>query len=370
MSNILDNAIPRLFSKYPFYAHLYATKVRKIEKNDLPAPMGVCFKDGKIQLFYNPKFILEKQMDLRAISDIIYHELRHVVNGHVFMSERKGHIWNVAMDLEINKDLEETAEKYGVTVKTANQKFNLKMEENKSCGYYYPHLYKQDDDNVGNTLDDHSMFDESDKGDVAQQELSQTIKETFESFKKVGSITEGLLEELEGHLKSKVNWKKQLRNIVCNALNTTRRKTRARVNRRLGWLLQGSKKDDFFTIVFCVDTSGSMSTESLSQCWAELCSIYKNIKCEIKVIEADSKIHKVKDFNPKDVPTFSGRGGTAYSPALEKAKEFKPSLILYYGDMDSADVPKDPNIPVLWVVVGNQNPPANFGKVIRIPECA
>ena len=35
--------------------------------------------------------------------------------------------------------------------------------------------------------------------------------------------------------------------------------------------------------------------------------------------------------------------------------------------MDAADKPEDPKIPVLWVITGgNSNPPANFGKSIRI----
>lgn len=364
MSSVIEKAFPFLCSQYPFYAHLYSTRIVKIERNNMPAPMGVCFKNDKIYLYYNTKMITELDLTLKDISQIIYHEIRHVTNGHVFMQDRKGRKWNVAMDLEINKDLPELTEKIGVNVGKINKELNLTMEEGKTSGYYYYHLPNHDYDNE---LDDHSIFEESDKSPEAKEKLSQIIKETFESFKKRGSISDGLMQELDGMLKNKVNWKKQFKNILTNAYNVTRTKTRSRVNRRLGWQLQGSKKDDRFNIVFCVDTSGSMSTESLSQCWSELKAIHKSINCKITIIEADSEVHSVKEFNPTDIPKFSGRGGTAYSPAILEALIHNPDIIAYYGDFDTADTPQDPKVPFLWIGVGDQDPPSNFGKAIRIP---
>lgn len=366
MSSIIDKSFPYLCSQYPFYAHLYATRIIKIEKNTLPAPMGVCFKNEKIYLYYNTKMIQELDLTLRDVSQIVYHEIRHVTNGHVFMSERKGMKWNVAMDLEINKDLPQLTEKIGVNVEKMNKQYNLQMEEGKTSGYYYYHL--PHDGNLDNELDDHSSFEESDKSAEAKEKLAQIIRESFESFKKRNNVSDGLIQELDGFLKTKVNWKKQFKNILTNAYNVTRTKTRSRVNRRLGWQLQGSKKDDRFNIVFCIDTSGSMSTESLSQCWAELKSIHKSINCKITIIEADSEVHNVKEFNPLDIPKFSGRGGTAYTPAILEALLHNPDIICYYGDFDTADIPQDPKVPFLWIGVGEAPPPADFGKVIRIPE--
>jgi len=366
MHKIIMTALPRLMNQHPFYAHLFQ-KVVKIDEPTLPAPMGVSFKDGKIHLYYNSKMCEDMKLNPFMISDILHHELLHVVNGHVFQKKQRGHLWNVCQDLEINKHLPETAEKIGVTVKKANEQFKLKMEEGKLAAYYHGHLYQNSDDGEGmGTIDDHSKFDESDDSEVSKQELSQTIRESFESFKKYGNVSQSLMEELNAHLKSKVNWKRQLRNMVASALNVTRKKTRSKVNRRLGYQLQGTKKDDIFKIAFCVDTSGSMSTESLSQCWAELVAIHKNMNCDITVIEADCEVQNVYEFSRKSPPKFSGRGGTSYVKSVDKAKEFNPDIILYFTDLDCADVPKDPKIPFLWIGVGNQQPPANFGRVIRI----
>ena len=90
----------------------------------------------------------------------------------------------------------------------------------------------------------------------------------------------------------------------------------------------------------------------------------------ITVIEADCSIQNVWEFDKNKLKAFKGRGGTAYSPAFEKCKELAVDAIIYFGDMDSSDSPKDPKIPVLWAVTeqyGNfQKPPAKFGMITHI----
>ena len=122
-------------------------------------------------------------------------------------------------------------------------------------------------------------------------------------------------------------------------------------------------------IAVCVDTSGSMSDEDLTRCYAEIHKISQTTPVEIVVIEADSNISRVYKFDAKKKPSFSGRGGTAYQPAIDKAVELKVDGIMYLGDMDAFDTPTDPKLPFMWVIVGaseNVKPPANFGKVMHI----
>jgi predicted metal-dependent peptidase len=87
---------------------------------------------------------------------------------------------------------------------------------------------------------------------------------------------------------------------------------------------------------------------------------------KITVIEADCAVQNVYEFEAGKTPNFKGRGGTAYSPAIEKAVELKVDGILYCGDFDSADTPENPKKPFLWVGVRNSPPPATFGKVIYL----
>jgi predicted metal-dependent peptidase len=116
-----------------------------------------------------------------------------------------------------------------------------------------------------------------------------------------------------------------------------------------------------------VDTSGSVSDKELAMFWTEMEAIHK-CGVVVTVIEADSDVKNVYDFDPKKQPDFKGRGGTAYNPALEKAIELKVDGIIYFGDMDAADKPIDPRKPFLWAIVRNSPPPASFGKAIYLKD--
>ena len=65
---------------------------------------------------------------------------------------------------------------------------------------------------------------------------------------------------------------------------------------------------------------------------------------------------------------IKGRGGTAYQPAFDYFNASKDCVdgVIYFGDMDSADTPTKPSYPVLWAIVGNQNPPCEWGRKTTI----
>jgi predicted metal-dependent peptidase len=165
--------------------------------------------------------------------------------------------------------------------------------------------------------------------------------------------------------KSQVNWKQQLRQFFVNTLNSSRIATRKRRNRRYGIIQPGFKKKPELHLGLCVDTSGSISDKELSTFWGEIASIHGH-GVSITIIEADCVVQNVYEFDPKKTPEFKGRGGTAYSPAIQKAIELKVDGIIYCGDFDSADTPENPKKPFLWVGVRNSPPPATFGKVIYL----
>jgi predicted metal-dependent peptidase len=100
---------------------------------------------------------------------------------------------------------------------------------------------------------------------------------------------------------------------------------------------------------------------------SEIVDISKNVS-EAHLIYADCVVQKVvKIDNKNKIPMERfGAGGTAYSPAITKALGLNCDAILYLGDFDCADKPEDPKKPFLWVGVGNQEPPATFGKVLRL----
>lgn len=394
----LRQAITSLLFAEPFFGHLI-TKMR-ISKSDKVPSAGVYITD-KINLVYNEAWI--ESLDIFDVVKVLKHECGHILQEHILRGKQIGinnaelhKRFNIATDATINIfDLVPTVEKIGgVTVKslnetlknmlkTANEKDGKNrvfetLEEGQIAEYYYnkinefadkhPDAIQQSSGGFGDTLDDHSTWEKSEGNEEMIKEVAkQAINESVKAAGGIGNIPGDVANLVAEMNKSKVNWKQQLRQFYVNTLKSTRIPTRKKRNRRYGILQPGNKKKPELHLGLCVDTSGSVSDKDLEMFWAEMKAI-SVLGVKVTVIEADCIVQNVYDFDPKKTPTFKGRGGTAYNPAIEKAIELKVDGIIYCGDFDTADTPKNPNKPFLWVGVGNSPPPATFGRCIYLED--
>jgi predicted metal-dependent peptidase len=395
--NKLQQAISSLIYAEPFYGHLIS-KMR-ISKSDKIPSAGVSITD-KINLMYNEAWI--ESLELIDVVKVLKHECGHILQEHIIRAKQIGATnaelhkrFNLATDATINlHDLVPTVEKIGgVTVNSLNEKLkamvdeaNAKdkgkrtfapMEEGQMAEYYYNKINEfaeenkdilPEGDGMGETMDDHSTWEESSGNEEMQKEVAkQAVNESVKSCGGIGSVP-GEIAALVAELnKSQVNWKKQLRQFFVNTLKSTRIATRKRRNRRYGILQPGHKKKPELHLGLCIDTSGSVSDEELAMFWEEMKAIY-SCGVKITVIEADCAVQNVYEFEGKKTPEFRGRGGTSYNPAIKKAVELKVDGILYCGDFDTADIPENPKKPFLWVGVRNSPPPADFGTVIYLGD--
>lgn len=393
--NKLQQAIVSLLFSEPFYGHLISKM--KISKSDKIPTAGVFITD-KINMVYNENFF--DSLEVIDIVKVLKHECGHILQEHITRAKQIGVVnaelqkrFNLATDATINiNDLVTTVEKIGgVTVKglndmmkkmldEANAKDNGKrtfspMEEGQIAEYYYNKINEfaeqnadimPQGDGMGETMDDHSVWEQSEGSEEMQKEVAkQAINQSVKDAGGIGSIPGDIAAMVNEMNKSQVNWRQQLRQFYVATLKSTRMPTRKRRNRRYGILQPGNKKKPELHLALCVDTSGSVSDEELAMFWGEMQAI-SSLGVKITIIEADCTVQNVYDFEPKKTPSFSGRGGTAYTPAIEKAIELKADGIIYCGDFDTADTPEDPRKPFLWVGVRNSPPPATFGRVVYL----
>lgn len=156
------------------------------------------------------------------------------------------------------------------------------------------------------------------------------------------------------------------RNFFCNAEETFTELTRKKRNRRYGLLQPGSKNEQKMNLGIAVDTSGSVSDESLKLFFGEIARIYDENTMVLHVMEADTRIQNCYKYKKNMKIEAKGRGGTAYGPAFEKANELKVDALIYFGDFDCSDTPEKPKCAVLWAGIGKQEPPVPWGRVIRV----
>jgi predicted metal-dependent peptidase len=291
---------------------------------------------------------------------------------------------NVAMDLVINQisDLERvitsiteedptTGEKrfLGVSIPSMKQEFDLDVPRNQTSLFYYNMLLKESEKNqkLRDMITEYQFV--HDFGDDMPEALKELlIKNAIAKAKQATGRLSGGYEELVNQLlSSKVDWRKHINNFISNSVEVTHTQSRTKRNRRYGILYPGKSVEPKRSIAYIEDTSGSMSIEQISQGRAELVKIQKLYPdFTIYLIQADSEVKDAIELKKAPPPTVKGRGGTAYQPAIDKAVELGCDSIVYYGDMDCADIPNDPKIPVLWAVTGGQKPPVTWGKYVRV----
>ncbi|MDN5358586.1 MAG: hypothetical protein PWP76_429 [Candidatus Diapherotrites archaeon] len=117
-----------------------------------------------------------------------------------------------------------------------------------------------------------------------------------------------------------------------------------------------------------LDTSGSIRDEMLSQFLCEVLRMMKANDVEGYLITADVKVHDVMKLSDvKSAMSMSGRGGTSFVEALEKAEQLRVDGIIYFTDLYGRFPDWEPKTPAIWAVPeegSDENPP--FGKVVRV----
>lgn len=361
-----------LLSTEPFYAHfLMACRIKlnvpKVET------LGVMVKKGAITMVINTEFF--NKLKIKEQAAVLKHEMMHVLLGHCEgrgKAYKANHILaNVAMDCAINQHISDLPEGC-VTLDTLEKKLEHPLKPYETFEYYYAALMASDkikEEMVNN----HEFMEGSDsEGEFEAAQNRNAIGRAAKDAMKaaVGKVPSGIEKALADLTKdSQVSWRQILRNIVSSTPFAEKRNTRKKVHRRFELDQPGKRRKRKLKVAVCADSSGSVSDESYTAFMKEIMSISRNTAVTY-LIEADCEIQNVKKITGtaklSDLTVRHGSGGTAYQPAITKAVELKVDLIIYFGDMDSADYPENPGVPFIWVRVGDQKPPGDFGRVVDL----
>ena len=125
-----------------FWGYVFANVNKEIHF-DLPAPMGVTYRDNTFQLYFNPAFI-DKDWTIMNLLEIVKHEGYHILYNHMelFKDLEFQQAVNYATDCEINQYLPNLP-KEGIRlddIKKLTKNKNLK--EKAGSLYYYEELKK------------------------------------------------------------------------------------------------------------------------------------------------------------------------------------------------------------------------------------
>ena len=364
----LARASKTLILEEPFYG-LFLIGLNKVFRTDLPTA-GVSPKGIGVQLAVNPEFFINLP-DKHQIG-LLKHELLHVSFGHMTMKDRfpNHKLFNIAADIEINQYINDNyLPEGGLTLETFK---DLQLPKKAGTSEYYRLLEQACEDgtcdalnNVMQQMDGDSPYDhktwkefddlsEADKK-LVQKQVEHQLKETAEQTeKRRGTIPgelAGLIDRLTHIEPPSFDWKGYLKRFVGNSTVSYTKKLRRKFNKRYSGN-PGLKIKFKNHICVGVDTSGSVSNSELKEFMNELVHMHKTGH-KITVVQCDTQINSIEEFNPRKDWEIKGRGGTEFQPVIDHYNDTGKYTALIYLTDGECYPPEDCPRNALWVHSSN-----------------
>tara|TARA_B100001027_G_C16259423_1_gene328645 strand:- start:658 stop:1800 length:1143 start_codon:yes stop_codon:yes gene_type:complete len=353
VKNKLESAISKLVTFQPLYGEVFLHLNKKENKSIPTLAVGV-IRRVDLALYYNPEFI--DGLTSTELRSVLKHEALHVLLHHLtrakhFAYNPRG--YNIAADCAINCHIEGLPE-------GALYPKQFDLEDNQSSEYYYEKLKKEAEDKEqnfdelidgkGDTVDDHSMWEDFDD-DIVEEKVRNIAEKAIKEQEKKGwgSINGNLAAQIIAANKPVVNWKKEVRWFINKLVLMGRKNTRMRPNRRYGFTSPGSKRNYTSKLLVAFDTSGSVSDTQLEYFATELNGMIDHVEADF--IQFDTKLYgDPQPFSKKAAKIdIVGRGGTCFHPVIELADENKYDGLVVFTD-GYAPFPDKPKTRMLWAV--------------------
>ena len=404
----LKMAVQRMMRRYPFHAHLVAGS-RRLEEPGI-STMAVTVRSCQVLYFYNADFV--ESCTLEELVGVFHHEVNHVLFGHVFAKpedfpHRMARI--IAEEVTVNEWVNEPLPGNPVLLEQFPQ-----LPENEDTTTRYHKLAKDLPDNglkftllVPNsgsdgqksggggeeieveiqTLDDHSVWEEArNSGRLGRmavqaavrqarrklspeqwQHLPESVRKAIEQRARGNQPGDCLEEFSPGDDGRAQDWRRQLRRYMGQ--ETEIRPVFNRPSRRcpelLGIVPGQVRRMERPHVMAAIDTSGSVTTDDLSQISAELRRM--NRTHQVTVVECDTQIQAVYPLR-EDLREVKGRGGTDLRPPFEPAflRQYRPDVVVYFTDGCGPTPDIAPRIPVIWCLTQGGTQPADWGREIKM----
>lgn len=358
----------KLLMEQPFFGTL-ALRLKVIESEEC----DTAATDGT-RLLYNAKFI--DKLSPHELVGLIAHEVMHCVFNHMTRrQERLPNAWNVACDYAINDHLLKCNFMLpeGGCVDTEGKFDGMTAEA------IYQHLLDNGDSKIivmpawGLVMDAGSGTVNAESGAALESDWQVAINQAAELAKAQGKLPGHIEAAVSEVLQPLVDWRSVLWPFFNNIRHdeySWRKPNRAYISE--DEYLPSMYNESTGTIAICVDTSGSVSDAELHQFWSEIVAVAKETQpAKIICVGCDSQVNDIFEWGDSETfwdepPTFTGRGGTLFSPAFEKLNELQEDIeaCVYLTDLGSNDFGDEPHYPVLWISTDKRAGEAPWGETI------
>uniref|UniRef100_A0A6M3X4C1 Putative metal-dependent peptidase n=1 Tax=viral metagenome TaxID=1070528 RepID=A0A6M3X4C1_9ZZZZ len=358
-ASVLQRAKSQLVLQEPFYATILLNMdIIETRKSFDGSELWLAETDGT-SLWINPDNF--EELSVAEAKGVLKHEVMHVAQLHPWRGQGKeGRRWNHATDDVINPiiideggELPDNVRK-GVKGMSAEQRYNELPAEPPGSGN------KPGPNNpLGN-----DVIPAKDKSQAGVDKAKQMISQAAAVAKAMGKLPEHVQAAIDEIFKPKVDWKEQLRQFLTEA--TPSDYSFSRPNRRYiagedpMYLPSMHGHDSMESLVFIMDTSGSITMDELKQGLGEVVGAVEDVcpkRLVVAYCDAAVQHHDVFD-QPGEAEVATsfkrhGAGGTSMPAGLKWAtRNFpntKAAIVWTDGYTDFGDEDDYP-FPVLWAI--------------------
>jgi predicted metal-dependent peptidase len=363
----------RLARRYPFHVAVLG-QMRIVARRTI-ATVAVTFLGEDLLLLHNPRFVLA--CPVAELVGVLLHELHHVFFGHITMNlQDYPDRWAMALAQEVTVN-EYIVEPLPAGAVKLEQFPELPPRESTRERYYRLEKTPRKNRPLVSTLDDHSVWYEIVDQEQAEAAIVQAVEiaaavtkvpqELREILKEhIGMAPDDMQEAMFGEGTGTLQWGRLLRRYVGHVLEV--RLIYGRVPRRfprlVGIMPSQGRRSAKPKILAVIDTSASIRAAMLSVIDAELRQMARH--SSVVVVECDAAVHAVYDYRP--LKAVHGRGGTDLRPPFERRflRQQRADVIIYFTDGYGPAPEQPPGIPVIWCLTKHGEPPAAWGKVLRM----
>ena len=435
-ASLIARAKYQLYDKFPFFS--YMVEHLRISE-DLQCPTAYVTNNGLmgynpkyIEEISKGKNNNEKNF----VTSILAHEVLHLALLHhkrmgkrdlILQSEDGSQVslWNLAIDIIVNNiiNMNSTADlplhedwicpkdnsitMFGVTIndidaKSAEEIYDLLIPgvektckkgkgkgKGKSSGsskgegepeYSMP-------SNASKGQDEHKFKEPKENGEgegsaekIGEQgeekDWTAIMEQAFNHAKQKGKAPLGMGRDYKISGKSKVNWRFIIHKEIGKRMPVDYSWNKpSRRGIGIGCYLPSTVKEGT-TILFSIDTSGSISEKELSDYMTEIFTVVRSFKADIHVITHDSAVHndhRVEgNENKLRQIAINGGGGTSHIPLYDyiskKRYDRSHTLLISFTDGES-DYPSRPCIDTIFILPKNHRVRSmmpKWGKVIEM----
>lgn len=420
----ISRAILDLCEAHPFYGSV-AMHVDLRATSDPQVPTAGVLPEGV--LLYNPDFL--EGLDDARLRGLVAHEVLHLVlDFGERRRDRELQLWNTAQDVVINHMLVVDGFELpsgGVIPEDGRLEagpFTVDDIEGKTSESIYDELLdgegspselsgpnrrgadpserdgdgEQEGDGTDGSLPD-ALADQNPggfdvhPGDADEQAVEPADADEAPDWERIaveaaqhsrqvaaerGTVPGAAVERIRERTSETVDWRSVLRERIAGSLPSGYTWRRPADKSRAADTYLPDTVSRRLEAVVALDTSGSMSPDTLGVALGELRSLEREYDdLDLTLVQHDARVQGVvREWRPSRAVAFEaeGRGGTSHRPVFEWLRTERPGVEVLVAVTDGhTEIPESipPGLDVVWVLVGETVREPDVGVTVRVePE--